>query len=239
MPFIDANTAAGLPKSAPFQIGRSDVDPNTPIIEQDVSIPWNSDPAGSYVYYDCTVGMMLDSGMVIHNRLPQVNNTPDTLSSIALDDPNLETITAQGVNLKCQDQYKDIIQRMGHSRYWFRLWGQALRVGYQVPIPSIKMIGGVPAVPYDQNPQWAFNRIAPGGNYSGIILWHAMWSLWYTTLVPPVNNTFPAADPSAHITGTTTIPDGIQSPYSAPDDNAQVASPLGPQRAGPVGTTSR
>jgi len=224
MPFLDNNVASGLPANAAFQVGITDVDPNT-TIEDNISIPWSSDPSGSYVYYECSVGSMLDSGIVVHNRLPQVNNLPDSLSAVALDDPNLDTYTNIGVNLKCMDQYTDIVQRMGHARYWFRIWGQALRVGYQVPIPGIKMIGGVPAIPYDRNPQWAYNCIAPGANYSGVILWYAQWSLWYTTAVPPTSNTIPAADPSAHISGVVPPPTGMQAPYSQADDNAEKTQP--------------
>lgn len=185
-------------------------------------LPWSSDKSASYVYYDCTVGVMLDSGIVVHNRLPQVDNKYDTLASVQLDDPNLDKLSGFGVNLNCLDQYTDIVQRMGHARYWFRLWGQAMRVGYQIPIPGIKTIGGVPAIPYDRNPQWAYNSIVPGGNYGGVILWIARWSLWYTTAVPTTNNTIPVADPTAHINAATKPPDNIQVPFSQPDDNAVI-----------------
>lgn len=208
MPFVRA------PK--PLQ----NVDTDAPQIEQGVSLPWSSEASASYMYFDSAVGVMLDSGLVVHNRLPQVDRLPDTLASAFLSDPMLDTIKVGGVNLRCSDQYQDIVQRMGHARYWFRVWGEALRVGYQVPIPGIKTIGGVPAIPYDKNPQWAYNRIASGGNYGGVILWHAQWSLWYTTLVPPVNNDIPAADPSAHISGITKPPTSIQAPFSEPDDDA-------------------
>jgi hypothetical protein len=208
-------------------VGDTDVDNDT-VVEDGVLIPWSSDPQSSWMYFDCTVGIMLDSGIVVHNRLPQINRTPDTLASITLDASNLETVTDLGVNLKCNDQYQDIMQRMGHARYWFRIWGQALRVGYQVPIPGIKTIGGVAAIPYDKNPQWAYNRIAPGGNFSGVPLWHAVWSLWYTTIVPTVSNTYPIADPSAHMTGSVTLPQGMQAPFTNADDNAvRVAPPVG------------
>jgi hypothetical protein len=231
MPFLNNNVASKIPKNSKFQVGRTDVDKGT-IIERSVSIPWSSDPRASWMYFDCAVGVMLDSGIVVHNRLPQVNKGFDTLAQVALDDPNLDSLTGFGVNLKCLDQYTDIVQRMGHARYWFRIWGQALRVGYQVPIPGIRAIGGVLAIPYDKNPQWAWNRIAPGGNYSGVILWHAQWSLWYTTAIPPNSQAIPTADPSAHISGTAPLPSAIQSPYSQPDDNAEAAAP--PQ-ANPLG----
>ncbi len=197
------------------------------VLGKGILLPWSDNPEGSYLYYDCTIGVALDSGIVVHNRLPQVNRASDTLGSIPYDDPDMNKEIVKGVNLKCQDQYADIMQRMGHSRYWFRLWGRAIRVGYKVPIPSIKTIGGVVAIPYDKNPQWAYNRVAPGGNFGGVMLWMAQWSLWYTTLTPPVNNVIPVADPSALVTsrdfpnGEPKLPDGIQIPLTQPDDNAR------------------
>lgn len=231
MTLVNENVLAGLRKGSKFRVGRSNVDSGS-AIEKGVKLPWVSDRAASWVYFDCTIGTLLDSGIAVHNRLPQVDNKPiDTLAStvLGLDDPQLDVV-AVGVQLKCRDQYTDIVQRMGHARYWFRIWGQALRFGYQIPIPGIKTIGGVPAIPYDKNPQWAFNRIAPGGNYGGIILWHAQWSLWYTTATPPVNNDFPAADPSARITGKEPLPDGVQAPFTEPDSNAQRSGPPTPTK---------
>jgi hypothetical protein len=163
---------------------------------------------------------MLDSGIVIHNRLPQVNHAPDTIGAVDIDDPNIAAITGIGVNLRCNDQYRDIVQRMGHSRYWFRIWGEALRAGYQVPIPVIKEIGGVKAIPYDRNPQWAFNRIFPGANFGGIPLWHAQWSLWFTTIDPPNNNDIPATDLTSGTWGTNQVPDSVQLPYSTSDSSS-------------------
>lgn len=224
MAFRNENVEAKLAKLDRFQIGRNNVDPGD-ILERGVSLPWASDPAASWVYYDCTVGVLLDSGIAVHNRLPQVDNQIDTLSTCDLDDPGMEDITQFGVNLRCRDQYRDIVQRMGHARYWFRLWGQALRIGYKVPIPSIVRVGGVRVTPYDKNPQWAYNRIAPGGNYGGVILWHAQWSLWYTTIDPPFTTTIPANDPSGHVSERTITPRDVQVPYSRPDDNARPSAP--------------
>lgn len=222
MPFVNENVNAKLPKNSQFQVGKSNIDSNK-VIEQDITFPTSSDPAASWVYFDCAVGCMLDSGIVVHNRLPQIDNRPDSLASTFLDDPNLDTLVGPGVNLKCMDQYTDIVQRMGHARYWFRIWGQALRFYNRIPIPGIKTIGGVPAIPYDRNPQWAFNRIAAGGNYGGIILWHAQWSLWYTTAVPPHSNQIPEADAAGHISGDAVQPKSMQVPFSIPDDNAQTS----------------
>ena len=223
MAFLNSNVASGVPKNSQFQVGTSNVNPSRlGEVEDGLLLAWPQDNSASWIYYDCTVGVMADSGIVVHNRLPQIDRRADTLGSCDYNDPKLEERTG-GVNLQCLDQYTDIVQRMGHTRYWFRLWGQALRIGQQVPIPSLKTIGGVPAIPYDANPQWAYNRIAPSVNYGGIILWHAVWSLWYTTAVPPRNNYIPVADPAAHLNVNAKIPtDGIQAPYSQPDDNTAV-----------------
>lgn len=228
MPFFDTNVAEGLPPNSGFRVGRANLDDNSPV-EQGILFPRPSDPQATYVYYECTVGMVLDSGVVVHNRLPQVESSVvDTLAVVGIDDPSLDRVYGFGVNLRCLDQYQDVIQRMAHSRYWFRLWGQALRIGYQVPIPGIRTIGGVPAIPHDKNPQWAYNSIVPGGNYSGAILWRAAWSLWYTTAVPP--STFLGSrtgiispDAAAHISGSrfSGPPATEQSPYSQADDNAR------------------
>lgn len=208
----------------------NDQDTNRPL-ESGIVLPFANDPIGSYLYYDCIIGVALDSGIVVHNRLPQVDRTPDTLGAISYDDPNLNQEISNGVSLKCLDQYTDIMQRMGHSRYWFRMWGQAIRVGYKVPIPRLITIAGVTAIPYDKNPQWAYNRIIPGSNFGGVFLWHGVWSQWYTTSTPPINNTIPVADPSALVTATNfplgnpELPNGIQVPLSTSDDNATQPPP--------------
>lgn len=223
MPFVDNNVLFGLQKNNSFKVGVSDIDKARPA-EDRINLPITVAADATWMYFECAVGVMLDSGIVVHNRLPQVDGVPDTLASEYLDNPIYDKLFG-GVNLKSKDQYTDIVQRMGHSRYWFRLWGRALRVGKQVPIPGIKTIGGVPAIPYDRNPQWALNSIVPGGSYSGVVLWKAEWSLWYTTAVPPVNNVIPAVDAAAHVSSLTPSPVKIQAPFSQADDNAV---PVGP-----------
>ena len=225
MPFKNPNVERGIPKNGQFQVGDTNIDPGL-IIERGIEIPTVSDASTSWVYFDCSLDVMLDSGIVVHHKLPQVNNAFDTLAMVDFDDPSFDK-KVTGVNLRCADQYQDIVQRMGHARYWFRLHGQALRFGHQIPIPGIKTIGGVPAIPYDKNPQWATNSIVPGGNYAGVILWRAAWSLWYTTAVPPVNNKIPAADPSAHISSAAPETRTIQSPFSQADDNASIGNIAG------------
>lgn len=223
MAFQNANLSLGLQANNAYQVGVSNVDSGL-VIEDGVILPNSTFLEASWLYFECFVGSMLDSGIVVHNRLPQIDRTYDTLATVSLDDPLLEKAVG-GVNLQSQDQYTDIIQRMGHSRYWFRLWGRAMRVGKQIPIPGLKTIGGVPAIPYDRNPQWAYNSIVSGGNFSGTILWRAAWSLWYTTAVPPVDQVVPAADPAAHISGVTPQAKSIQAPFSQADDNAVSSAP--------------
>ena len=236
MPIKNNNIASGLSASAAYQVGLSDVDPNGQALEQGVLLPWPSNPQASYLYFECQITCMLDSGIVVHNRLPQVNNSADTLGTSTLDNPgyaNINTPGYSGVNLKSNDQYTDIVQRMGHSRYYFRLFGRAMRIGYQVPIPSLKKIGGVTAIPYDKIPQIAYNRLAPSGSVGGVPVWLAEWSLWYTTAVPPINNNFPVTDPTINVAGTAPVAPtaGIQPPLTQPDDNAVPAAPQQAQSA--------
>jgi len=156
--------------------------------------------------------------------LPQVNNNADTLASCFISDPNIDKITGRGVNIISNDEFTDTIQRMAHSVYWFRLYGQAMRIGLQVPIPGLKTVGGVQAIPHDANPQNAWNKIV--GNYSGLPLWHAYWSLWYTVAEPPTSQQVPPSNLAQHIAGDVKLPDGMQAPFSTPDDLAQSTNPL-------------
>lgn len=241
MPFRNNNVAFGLPVNSQYQVGESNIDTNSDA-ERGITIPTVSSAEPTWVYFDCNISVMLDSGIVVHNRLPQVDKGFDTLSantgSTYGSSAYEKTLDTSGINLKCTDQYQDIIQRMGHARYWFRLYGRAIRLRYQVPIPGIKFIGGVPAIPYDKNPQWAYNSIVPGGNFGGVILWKAEWSLWYTTSVPPINQSIPASDPSGHITSTDTQPRELQAPYSQADENSVTNIPYTLAGAGASGAAA-
>jgi len=230
MPFIDNNVTAGVSAKANYRVGRANSDNNAEL-EYGINLPWLSSATGSYLYYDCSIACMLDSGAVVHNALPQVNKDYDTLSTVFLEEQGVDKYIDRHINLKSNDQFQDAVQRMAHSRYWFVLWGQALRVGYRVPIPGVKVIAGVPAIPFDAEPQLAYNRILPGANYSGIPVWHAEWRLWYTTAVPPTSNTIPSIDSAGHISGAQPLPSAIKTPWSDADDNA-VSSSLTP--GGPV-----
>lgn len=206
-------------------LGLTDYDSGGSPVEAGINLPIANRNA-NWVYYDVTLGCMLDSGIVVHQRLPQVDNAADTLASCNITDANIDSITGRGVNLVSSDVYQDIVQRMAHSRYWFRLWGQAMRVGQQVPIPGLKTISGVTAIPHDKNPQWAYNKIV--GNYSGQVLWYAYWDLWYTLASPPKVQQVPPQNPGVHIAGNAPALDSIQVPYTQPDDDAvQQPPPVG------------
>lgn len=222
--FEDTNVALGLPENGAFQAGTSDYDPGT-LAEQGIGLPTTA-PRASWVYYDCACACYLDSGIVVHQRLPQVNNSPDSLGSCFISDPNIDELAGPGVNLKSLDQFEDVVQRMGHSRYWFRLFGQAMRFGNQIPIPALKSIGKAIAYPHDENPQMAYNKIV--GNYSGVQLWYATWSLWYTIAEPPSASVAPVpANLGMHIDDASEPPKQMQAPWSLPDDDAVTFQPVG------------
>lgn len=223
--FQNENVAQGLPQNGTFQAGVSDTDTAGLTLENGINIPWCSDPRATWMYYDVALASYLDSGIVTHRRLPQVDHVADTLASCFITDPNIDTLTGRGVNLKSLDQFSDVVQRMAHSRYWFRLWGQAMRVGFQIPIPGAKRVGNVLLIPDDSQPQFAYNKIV--GSYSGIPLWHAVWSLWYTLASPPSVQVAPTVpNLAAHISDAAALPtSGIQAPYSQPDSEAQPTQP--------------
>lgn len=195
------------------------------VYEAGVLLPTPNERA-NWLYYDVAVGCALDSGIVVHRDLPQIDSPMDTLASCDVNQPDMDVLTGLGVNLKSKDSFSDTVQRMAHSRYWFRLWGQAMRVGEQIPIPGLKTIGGVDVVPCKvpkeygaQFPQWAYNKIV--GNYSGQILWYAQWSLWYTLASPPKKQEAPPQNIAQHIGVTKQVNIGMQAPLSAPDDSAK------------------
>lgn len=176
----------------------------------------------NWVYYDVALGCVLDSGIAVHRALPQVDNTWDTLGSCDINDPDIDKLTGRGVNLVSHDKFEDLAQRMAHSQYWFRLWGQAMRIGEQIPIPSLKTVAGEIAVPHDRNPQWAYNKIV--GNYSGQVLWYAQWSLWYTLIHAPKQQQAPPQNLAQHIADKST--ETMQAPWSQPEVIQELLNPI-------------
>ncbi len=226
--FQDENLAQNLPKNGSFQAGVNDFDPG-PAVEQGIQLPFVGDPQASWLYYDVNLEIHLDSGIVVHRILPQVDNDADSLGSSDIYQDGAELLTGAGVNLKSEDSYLDVVQRMAHSQYFFRLFGKALRVGFQVPIPKIvALTGGQPVIPYDAKPQYAYNKIV--GNYAGQVLWQAEWSLWYTLAEPPTTPQEPPPAFADHI-GADAVSEPIQAAFSLPDDKASVSQgPVIPPR---------
>jgi hypothetical protein len=190
--------------------------------ESALSLPWVFDPAASFMEYRCWVECILDAGMVLHKPLPQKAYTPDTLASAYITDVDLDQLTEEGVNIDPELQIMDVVQRMATSTYRFVLKGYALRVGYQVPIPGIKTIGGQTAIP--EGEQIAYNALA-GSVIGGIPLWYARWELPYVLGGTPKANTDAPIPPNlaAHVYPDTELPDGVALPQTVTDMNAVVS----------------
>ena len=229
--FLNENVAHGLPANAQYQAGISNIDPQGTPPENGITLPVLSDPSASYDYFENHLEYVLDSGVVTHRYLPQFNGVanPDTLSSYDVFASQPSTIDG-GVNLVSNDDYEDIVQQMAHSRYWIHMYGQGVRIGRQIPIPGlVGTIGGVKATPDDERPQTAFNKIV--GNYSGQVVFYARWSLWYTLTEPPnasqSNSGMGPVPPNlaAHAGQDDNADNGVQVPFSEPDDEAINSGP--------------
>ncbi len=223
--FKNENVAVGLPPGSGFQSGISDSDKSSPQPEDNALVSVPSLPEATWDYYNCVLAFHLDSGIVVHRHLPQVDNDWDTLSSCDIYGKDIDKLVGLGVNLKSDDDFDDVVQRMAHSQYFLHLFGQATRVGQQIPIPGIVALSdGTPVIPHDDTRQFAYNRIA--GNFSGQVLYHAAWSLWYTLAKPPKKkSTLLPPDLADHVDGTITLPQGVQPPFSIPDDEAVQTQP--------------
>lgn len=188
-----------------------------------LSLPWVIDKDSSYVDYRCWVEILLDAGMALHKPLPQNNPTVDTLATAYFQDPDFDEATpANGVNLGSSSNAVDVIQRMASSTYRFVLRGFGLRAGYQVPIPGLKSVGDVPAVPAEI--QRGANVIV--GNHSGIPLWFAFWELHYMITRPPRQSpqskpglvTVPIpSNPALHINPKAKLPSSVRLPWTTSD----------------------
>ena len=208
------NQAQGVTGST-FQAGVNDLD-NNQLIETGITLPWNTDPKTSWVYYELGLGCQLDSGIVLHKALPQSAQPIDTLASGNVMDPAFAAIV-NGPNQVSGGSYTDVVQRMATSDYRFFLKGKALRVGYQIPCPGLKTICGITAYP-DQK-QYYYPYLV--GNYGGVPLWYAEWELWYFLAGPPKTQQVPPPNIAQQITGSQVVPKAIQVPWSQSDQNAK------------------
>lgn len=233
--FVDENAAQGLPPGtqSPIQAGVTDADDGA-LLEQNLTLPWASDPTISWVEYNCWIEVHLDPGTVLHKPLPQTNDPVDTLASIDAFADDADS-SIDSVNWRSKGTYSDVIQKMATSTYYFVLKGWAVRSGYKIPIPGLKSIAGIPAVP--THPQRVVGPIIVG-NFSGIPLYFAQWELWYLIGDPPSEDQESPPNPGAHISGDVELPDSIQVPFSQTDANAEPGGGVqggGPQNPFPGG----
>lgn len=231
---LDENTAAGLVPgtSTSVQQGVTDADDGT-VIEQGSQLPAPNSPQAGWLLYDCELEVRLDAGLVKHMPLPQSAFTPDTLSSVDVANPAVQDSLKTGVNLVSnRGGVPDVIQQVATSDYLFILRGYGLRVAYQIPIPGLVTVAGVPAYPHPRQ-----RVIGPklAGNYGGVPLWFAEWELWYYVTLPPRGGQVPPANLAMRIRGDALAPDFVQAPYGVPDANAvqgAVLQPTGPTLPG-------
>lgn len=197
--------------------------------EDELDLPWAINSQVSWLEYRCWVEVDLDAGMVLHKPLPQSNYPIDTISSVFFtdvgNDPDYAT-SKDGLNVSSASPAVDIIQRMSSSTYFFVLRGWALRAGYQIPIPGLRSVGGVPAVPYGR--QWGYNTII--SNFSGIPTWFATWEIHYVVPQSPRTNAKAPVppNPALVIKPSATLPLAIALPRAFPDERATQQSILRP-----------
>lgn len=222
----DENLAQGIPANSKFQAGVSDVDSGLEF-ERQANIPWCINPAISWLDYQCNLECMLDAGVALHKPLPQGPASPgtaghvDTLASEDLYDYAGIEKSKNGINLTSVGGFEDVVQQMATSTYRFRLRGYGLRAGYKVPIPTLKKVAGVPAIPAER--QWAVNKIVSSA--SGIPIWLGQWDLWYYVTLPPKEDQVPPPNLALHVRGDAELPQSIPAPLSQPDTNAVAGAP--------------
>jgi hypothetical protein len=217
--FQDENTVFGLTPGTdtPIQAGVSNKDSSQSQPEANLKLSWPANKRASWISYRCWIETELDAGIALHKPLPQTQQVPDTLASIAVDDKTIEDATA-GVNTVSENIYADVTQQMATSLYIFKLRGWGYRAGYQIPIPGLVTVAGVPAIPAQR--QIAAN--IPIANYSGVILWHAYWDLWYYVTLPPKQLIVPPPNVAQHVSSNMELlaQDNVALPISQPDPNA-------------------
>jgi hypothetical protein len=190
--------------------------------EQDLALPWVSDPAASWLDYRCWVEVSLDSGMALHKPLPRQDYDPDTLAQVYINDNNLDTTQAP-YPVGSSVATVDVIQRMATSDFRFVLRGWAMRAGYPVPIPGLKYVGGITPVP--DRIQRAANLLI--GNWSGVPIFYAYWELHYMLPRAPTRmdlNDIVPFNPALHVRGDAKLPDAIGLPVAPTDQNSALAA---------------
>jgi len=214
--FQNENLANKIPENSFFLSGESNADDGQPI-ESGFGLPWSIDPRLTWMTYNCWIECYLDSGMALHKPLPQSTVSTDTLSSQIVSPLDTSAPSNKnGVNLVSKQNFFDVAQRMATSTYRFCLLGYGIRAGYQIPIPGLKTVAGVPAIYERSGPCW--NRVV--GNLSGIPLFLASWELWYFVTLPPRQDQEPPPDFANAIRATQELPDVQQVAFSTGDYNS-------------------
>lgn len=230
--FQDNNKALGAAAGTNNnqQIGVNNIDGNAHP-EDALKFPVLVDPISSWIAYRCWIECHLDAGIALHKPLPQSAQPIDTLASAFIDDADLDK-NIKDVNYISKGSYTDIEQRMATSTYTFKLRGCALRVGNRIPVPALKSIAGVPAIPAEVQ---KIKGPLVLSNFSGIPVYYTEWELWYYVTVPPQKAQTPPPNLAEHIRGDAKSPvGGIAVPQSPPDWNAVTAATVLPQPQPPV-----
>lgn len=187
--------------------------------EKHLPLQWAKDnPEASWIDYRCWVEVLHDPGMVLHKPLPQAPQKVDDIGLLDINAPNWDTFVPPngGVNISSLAQGTDVIQRMATSTYTFILRGWGLRVGFQIPLPILKSVAGVPATP--RYPQWGYNVMV--GNCAGVPVWFATWQKWYMIVKPATSATAEApvpSNPALHIRPDAELVKSIALPLTQPD----------------------
>jgi hypothetical protein len=214
----DENVVAGIAGSK-FLAGVNHVG-DTRAAEAPIALPWLSPPQASYLDYSCHIECYLDTGMTLHKPLPQTPQPVDSMASYFLGQSD-QALVKVGENFKSLGSFQDISQRMATSEYRFGLIGHAIRLGYPVSVPDLKMVAGV--VPTLMT-QWVHgNELI--GNSAGVPLYYNAWESWYFVVLPPKDRQLPPPNLSEIISAEQQVPDLIPVPVSPNDYNVSTQTP--------------
>ncbi len=200
----EPNPAPPAPQPVPY-----------PGYENVIDLPWGVDPAVSWLDYRCQVDVELDSGVVLHKILPQNDPTVDDLSTVDINDPNMDEVDDKGIDLHSFSTSTDIIQRMASSTYRFILRGRGIRAGYKIPIPALRKVGNAVPIPERQR---AVQVII--GQFGGVPVWFAQWEISYIIAGPigqaTDDNDVVPFNPALKIRPDAELPVAIALPVPAP-----------------------
>lgn len=222
--FLDENRANGLPEGTggAVQAGVTDSDDGR-FVEKDFTLPYATDPAVTYLLWECWPVTELDPGTALHKPLPQSARAADTLASGFVDDPAGLSNSTQGTNLDSQGNYTDVVQNMATSEYRFGIVGRAMRLGLPPTIPGVRFVRGknqtrIPATPTWPQRVWGPRVVM---NTGGVPVFYSTWELWYIVALPPAGQVTAPPDLAAHIRGDQQLPKDVLPPAGTPDQNSR------------------